>query len=553
MITVQDLIDQALPKGTNVVAGKTGLRRDVTWATRPRPSPPTFDHLSGGELVLLTSKVLQDLDERLTLEAALHQLAGFKVSAVAFAGRIAPGAKSAADATGLPLLQLPSDVELASLERATTDLISERRRDAQRRGHDTGRRLMELAIAGEALPALARSLAELAHRSVVIEGRDGRLLAVDGGGSEMPTREALAPLLERGRPAIAAWLRSAAASSPAEPPTTSVELDVDRRRLVAPIIGRDGLLGILSLLLPSNHESPEDSLLASRGAAACAVVLARERAAAAARQELELNVLDEVLDGALRSEVSLLQQAARLGHDLDAPHLAVVARLDPLVGSATPAPARSHERRWSIFDEAFARSGTRLLWRLRHNQAEIVRPVLDGTDPRELAANLFEDLTRRLPEGSGVAVSMGVGRVRGGPTGIRQSHQEAKQALATGRRLYGPGRLTRFDDLGVYRLIFAAQDLPELRAFHDETLGALAEYDRTHGAELLRTLEAFFAARCGPKEAAAILGVHRNTVLYRLDRVRELTNLDLDDADVRLRLHLALYANIALYQNAEQS
>src|SRR5262245_29049313 len=90
MITVQDLIDQALPKGTHVVAGETGLRRDVTWATRPRPSPPTFDHLSGGELVLLTPKVLQDLDERLTLEAAIHQLAGFDASAVPSPGGSPP-------------------------------------------------------------------------------------------------------------------------------------------------------------------------------------------------------------------------------------------------------------------------------------------------------------------------------------------------------------------------------------------------------------------------------------------------------------------------------
>ncbi len=550
MINVQDLIEQVLPKGTQVVAGGAGLRRDVTWATRPRPSPPAFDHLSGGELVLLTANVLQNLDERMTLEAAIRQLAGFEVSAVAFAGRIVAAARTAADAAGLPLLQLPAEADLALLERTTADLISERRRDAQRRGHETGRRLMELAIAGESLSALARTLAELAHRPVVIESRDGRLLAVDGGGEEPPTRETLTQVLERGRPAIASWLRSAAESSSAEPPVTSVEFDQGRLRLVAPIIGRDGLLGILSLL-PGRHHSAEDALLASRGAGASAVVLARERAAAAARQELELNVLDEVLDGALRSEVSLLQQATRLGHDLEAPHLAIVARLDPLQGTSVASPARSPERRWSIFDEALARSGSRPLWRLRHNQAEIIRPIAGGADPRELATALYDELTRRLPEGSGVAVSMGAGRVRGGPAGIRHSYQEAKQALAMGRKLHGPGRLTLFDDLGVYRLLFAAQALPELRSFHDETLGVLVTYDRTHGAELLRTLEAFFAARCGPKEAAAILGVHRNTVLYRLDRVRELTNLNLDDADVRLRLHLALCANVALFQETE--
>ncbi|MDP9365697.1 MAG: helix-turn-helix domain-containing protein, partial [Chloroflexota bacterium] len=140
-----------------------------------------------------------------------------------------------------------------------------------------------------------------------------------------------------------------------------------------------------------------------------------------------------------------------------------------------------------------------------------------------------------------------MGTPRAGLQGIRRSHQEARQALALGRRLHGPGHLTRFDDLGVYRLIFAAEGLPELRGLHEETLGPLLAYDRQNNAELIRTLDALFAARGSPKEAAALLGVHRNTVLYRLDRVREITGYDLDDANLRLRLQLALHVHLALF------
>jgi DNA-binding PucR family transcriptional regulator len=60
------------------------------------------------------------------------------------------------------------------------------------------------------------------------------------------------------------------------------------------------------------------------------------------------------------------------------------------------------------------------------------------------------------------------------------------------------------------------------------------------------TLDAFFAANGSPKEAAERLGVHRNTVLYRLDRIRDITGYDLDDASVRMRLQLALHVHIAL-------
>jgi len=114
-------------------------------------------------------------------------------------------------------------------------------------------------------------------------------------------------------------------------------------------------------------------------------------------------------------------------------------------------------------------------------------------------------------------------------------------------QLTSSGNATAFQDLGIYRIIFAAEGLPEIREFHDETLTSLLTYDQQHGADLIRTLQAFFRANCSPKEAAAILTVHRNTVLYRLDRIGEITGLDLDDSDIRLRLQIALRIHTALY------
>jgi purine catabolism regulator len=542
----------------------------VTWATRLRPAAPAFGHLAGGELVLLAAGVLELIDERLTLDEAVRQLAVFGVAAVAHAGRVPPEAIVAADAAGLPLLVLPAAADLGELEREAARSIIERRRAIQRRGQEVGRRLMELAIAGESMAATVRSLAELAGRAVALEGVEGRLLAyhapepppdaVRQTTAEStrlpPALAAIEPALSATHPALAGWLRAMAASSPADPPTAASELDERWNRIVAPVIGRDGLLGSLSLLVPRGTETPEDGLLTSRGAAACAVVLAREQATASVRREVELNVLDEVLDGALRSEVSLLQQARRLGHDLEASHVALVARLEP-AGTRGPALARSREDRWAMVDEALARAGAgrdhHALWRVRSNAAEVVWPATTAIDVRRIARTLRDELAQLAPNGPGgpEAVSLGFGRLRGGLEGIRRSHQEARQALTLGRRLHGPGHLTAFDDLGVYRLIFAAEGLPELRTFHDETLDALTGYDRQHGADLLRTLEAFFRANCSPKEASALLGVHRNTVLYRLDRIAEITGLALDDADVRLRLQLALHVHLALFAGGE--
>ena len=355
MITVEDVIKLALPKGTTVVAGESGLGREVTWAARLRASPPAFGHLAGGELVLLPVSVLAELDERLQLEEAVQRLAELDVAGVAVLGTVDKAARAVADAAGLPLLALPKGAELGALERDAARLITERRREVQHRGQEVLRRLMDLAIAGEPLAGVIQELARISGRPVLLEGRDGRLLAYHAVGRAAPSREVVETLAARDRPVVARWLRTTAEASPADPPSATYELNSSWSRMVAPVIGRDGLLGSVSLIVPRGRVSPEDAQVTARGAAACAVVLAREHAAATVRREVELHVLDEVLDGALRSEATLLQQARRLGHDLLTPYVAVVARID----SAASGPVRAGgEERSQALEDAVARAAT---------------------------------------------------------------------------------------------------------------------------------------------------------------------------------------------------
>jgi purine catabolism regulator len=548
MITVEDVITLALPPGTTVAAGAAGLGREVTWAARIRSSPPAFGHLAGGELVLLPVAILSELDERLQLDEAIRRLAELGVAGAAVLGTIGKPARDAAEAAGLPLLALPKGADVGALERDAARLISERRRAVQHRGQEVLRQLMDLAIAGEPLGDVVQELARISGRPVALEGRDGRLLAYHAAGKVAPSREMIESIVRRDRPIVARWLRTTAEASPADPPTASYELDSAWSRLVAPVIGRDGLLGSVSLIAPRGSATPEDAQVTARGAAACAVVLAREQAAATVRREVELDVLDEVLDGALRSEATLLQQAKRLGHDLLTSHVAVIARIDST--TAGPVRASGSEERWEGLEASIARIGTirggRVLWRIRNNSAEFVLSAAEVGQERGLGLTLRDELVGLVRSGGESAISLGVGTTRDGIAGIRRSHAEARQALLLGRRMQGPGHLTLFGDLGVYRLIFAAEGLPELSDLYAQSLGELLAYDRQNNADLISTLDAFFAANGSPKEAAERLGVHRNTVLYRLDRIRDITGYDLDDAGLRLRLQLALHIHLAL-------
>jgi purine catabolism regulator len=92
----------------------------------------------------------------------------------------------------------------------------------------------------------------------------------------------------------------------------------------------------------------------------------------------------------------------------------------------------------------------------------------------------------------------------------------------------------------VYQLILGLSDREKLVMFYEKTLGPLLEYDMRQHADLIKTLEAFFACHGNLSQTAEMLIVHRNTLLYRMNRINEIAQIDLDRPEIRLALHLAI-------------
>jgi len=95
-----------------------------------------------------------------------------------------------------------------------------------------------------------------------------------------------------------------------------------------------------------------------------------------------------------------------------------------------------------------------------------------------------------------------------------------------------------YPDLSVYRLLLLLETNPELKAFQEDTLGALLLHEKKN--EFIRTLEAFFKQKGNLSQTAEVLFIHRNTLSYRLKQISEITGLDLKNCDTALAVQLAL-------------
>jgi purine catabolism regulator len=173
-----------------------------------------------------------------------------------------------------------------------------------------------------------------------------------------------------------------------------------------------------------------------------------------------------------------------------------------------------------------------------------MRALADVTDPHTLVVLWPSDRSDVEGEVHTLLASLrrGRARIRGGLggehrglRGISRSYLEAQQAVEVGRKLWPEVALYHHDEVGPY-LVLAQNPLVAER-YVNHVLAPLLRAD-TRGA-LLETLEAVLG-RGTVKAAAEALRLHRHTVLYRMEKLRELLGGDLDDPALRQRLQLAL-------------
>ena len=135
------------------------------------------------------------------------------------------------------------------------------------------------------------------------------------------------------------------------------------------------------------------------------------------------------------------------------------------------------------------------------------------------------------------SVRAGVGGFHPGLHGVSRSYLEAQQSIEVGRRLRPDGGSHAYEEVLPYLTMTQNPLLAERYLRHH--LGPLLDADARGSAPLLPTLEAYLAAG-SVKGAADALHLHRHTVLYRLDKIRDLLASPLDDAFLRHRLQMAL-------------
>ncbi len=425
------------------------------------------------------------------------------------------------------------------------------------RSHTVSRTLLESAGGNASIENLAERISTLLGCPVVVEDPVGRLLARGGDA------ERLYDLLEehglrasRNNPGIDETRRERR-DRYARLPDGFLSVPIERWKVEDQEffwmpVGGGSPVGYLWLGLESQALRPEEVVLLYWARRILETELGKERV----RLETELGArgdfVDDLVNGHYGSVELLLQRARYLGADLAAGALVLIVDIDDF--------ARYLERR-RLKEPAIQELKKRLADAVRLQARQLFENFMLGPrsdnvilfigaseefppaevpeTARRLAAQIQRYVKGLLPD---LTVSIGIGRYTTDPAQLPDAYSEAEVALEIGHRIHGPSSVSTFEGAGTYKLLFRVlqEDPAELESFYDDTLAPVVAYDSRYGTELVRTLTTYLRNDASTVKTAADLFAHRHTIRYRLDRVGELTGLDVDKSEDRESLTLGI-------------
>lgn len=194
----------------------------------------------------------------------------------------------------------------------------------------------------------------------------------------------------------------------------------------------------------------------------------------------------------------------------------------------------------NIIKDTCNKYNKKILYVTKSDSYTVMVPLSDKLSKNGEVYSIADEIREKISKNvKGLTVNIGIGNSCNELKDFKRSVSQALKSLKILKACKRIDSTREYKELGVYRLLFKIDDIDELRNICEEVLGALIEQDKKNGTDFLNTLEVFLREDRNLGKTAEVLFVHRNTMKYRLARIEEILQCDLENANVCFNISLA--------------
>ena len=542
-ISIEDLLELEVMESCKLIAGFRGSKNTIS-RINIMADPDILEWTSPGEFLLTTAYFFEKDNfkeqEKLIRQCADKKLAGIGIKVEPYLDFLSQEMLSLANELSLPIIDIHYSVPLSDIMMDAFKQIFNKQASLLERLEKVHEKLMEAMLRGSGLSSIVEIIGENVKNPVILR------LSLAGesfqsiGEASMDHREELIEQVE-------VFYRK---NNHKKKLKQLIEdrVIIDGRfvnRMIMPIVLRDKVYGHLFFWSLESPLGGFDLSIIESASTTISLFILQKMSVKEVEIRYSSEYFEDLISIDMKRKNKALERASFFNLNRDDQYVVEVISLKDKEGKLDSDIDIAYLQEYlnpiiDYIEELMTYLNLRGIVSTKMNGIQILLTFKDKKNMeimvQEFNERLIECILARNKE---LDIKIGMGRVYQGLENVDKSFQDAVRAVRIGK-VVSSKIVVKYDELGIFKIL--SQDLltEELEDFYDTTLKCLVDYDKKKSTELVETLHSYFNNNGNLTRISEELYAHYNTILYRIKRIEEITNMDLGDSTDRLNLEIAI-------------
>ncbi|WP_342042187.1 PucR family transcriptional regulator [Bacillus sp. OTU2372] len=513
-------------EGMQIIAGESGKENEVE-SVNMMDAPDIIQFLNQNEFLITTAYHLKDHPHLLSelVKAMSEQCcAGLGIKTKRFLDKIPDEVISLANELSLPIIELPLDLSLGQIVNLTFHTILDKRAAELKLVLETHKQFTNIIMQGKGVQSLLQDLSQMIKRPVQLIDQHFKPISQ--------------PIMNMDFSSLFDGISIPAASSF---PITFSFLSTKQNCTLFPVNISEKKNGFLMIIGEIERNDQLTLLTIEQAANVISFALMKENALKQHDRSIRNDFFLHFLNGTFASQEEIIGRAEEFSLHHKQMYICAVGKIDGNL--LHPTYTQRHEKEDDVFDfieGKFSAYTQKIHFFKKADSCILLFEVQDHDhSPIVYVETCLIQLQEKVSKYLGNTISFGVSTLCQNFLHTKDGYTEAADALSQGKLSKKTEYIQTYHTKDIMELLRQIP-LEDLKNFYSFTLNGFSSTKIEEEQSLLETLSVFLETHCQISETAKRLFVHRNTVVYRIEKCEEILGKSLKDSETTLQIRLAL-------------
>ncbi len=547
-VRLRDILNVDLLAGAEVIAGESGMGNVIT-SVNVMEVPDIVDWVRPGELLLTTAYSLSNNIEAFnTLLPIFSQkgVCGMGIKTKRYINELPESVIETANRLAFPIIKIPPNVSYGDLmKQVFTYIIGEQTRLLEKINLFNNQ-IRDIMLRRGDMDEFAELISKALNSPALISDQVHKSFVFHAGDKDWDA------ILNR---VVPSTINNPAIQ--AEPGSMEIHTGFDLvdgtkvKRFRIPIFFEENLYGYVYIWDVNNQINPGDLFVIQSATSLIALHIVTKLAVTQRENVHRTNFFEQLLSNKPEAQAGAILDAEYYGFNPNAHHQCLIFRLD-FDDSAHSVSSRNRRIQETsliltgILSYIQQKASSRFIWVTKPNEIDFLLEFDSNLSSENRAEQTRQFVYSLLEAARDLKVAehcfIGIGRSYPGYDTLSLSLHEAQQAvrILQGNQKKDKNHYSFFEDMGIARLFGAPEARADFLSHSDQVLQPILKYDAEHDGKLLETVRAYFEHGGNLRKISEVQFTHYNTVVYRINRIRDVLKIDLKDPETAFSIQFAL-------------